>query len=63
MNRFCKVFGHNFQPRYDTSEAKVPPTMTNMRGNVAAMFEKFREITYVRYVCERCGETVERSKP
>ncbi len=63
MNRFCKVFGHNFQPRYDTSEARVPPNLNSMKGNIPAMFEKFRAITYVRDVCERCGETIERTMP
>lgn len=52
------VFGHHFQARYDTSGAKgLPPKMDTSIGAL----EYFRDVTYVRDVCVRCGETIERN--
>jgi len=53
---------HKFSPRYDCE----PPKVTEFDGSLhalAVLVETGTKKTYVRDVCEYCGETVEREKP
>jgi hypothetical protein len=56
------LFGaHQFQPRYDLGPANLSG-FESIKGNGAGQFmEKLRQQTYVRDVCVKCGQTVERS--
>lgn len=48
---------HRFEPRYDT---KMPAGMESIKATSSAYLEAVKDKTYVRDVCVRCGETVER---
>lgn len=60
-NRLCGWFGHNYQPRFDKSACTYAG---NMKGYTArdtlTLLDQYRQATYVRDVCTRCGVTIER---
>lgn len=55
------VGGCQFQPRYDKgpSQATFDGGVTELRLRV---LEAYRQVTYVRDICVRCGRTVERDR-
>lgn len=54
------MFGrHQFEPRYDTT---MPDDIEGFEGTLRAM-ESLKDKIYVRDVCVRCGQTIERTKP
>jgi len=53
----CEKKGHKYKPRYDK---KFPHGLTNIRGYDDGTINALKEIIYVRDICVRCGETVER---
>lgn len=56
----CKDGVHKFEGRHDKSEAKIPwDGLKSIEMSPRAM-NNLRRITYVRDVCVRCGETIER---
>ena len=59
MFKGCEQGVHKYEPRYDKSPATADfkGQMTPMR---LEMIEKYRQVTYVRDICVRCGKTVER---
>ncbi len=62
MNLFkgCKDGVHKFEARYDKSEAKIPWDRLESFSGSAPVLDRMRSVTYVRDVCVRCGETIER---
>ena len=60
--RFNSFFGCAFEPRYD--KGPMPPEVTlDYRGvRLGEVLDAYRQITYVRDVCVRCGRTIERIK-
>ena len=53
---------HRFKPRYDLGPADISG-FQSLKGNGAGSFlEKLRKQTYVRDVCVKCGQTIEREK-
>lgn len=51
---------HKFEPRYDE---KMPEGMTEVSAIGFGVINRLKDKKYVRDVCVRCGETIERSKP
>ena len=55
-----KLFGHNYQPRYDT----VPPKCVDLKcspGSVGNFNDTLRNLTKKEYrcdVCTRCGDVI-----
>jgi len=56
----CEDGVHKYRGRYDQSEIKLPGNLRNIKMSEAGM-EKFRAVTYVRDVCVRCGDVIERN--
>ena len=56
----CDDGVHRFEARYDKGpcEAEFKGSMSELR---LQMIEKYRQITYIRDVCLRCGATIERN--
>lgn len=52
-----------FEPRYDLSPAQLPDSTGRGVTAVGPVLERFRQKTYVRDVCIRCGATIERLRP
>lgn len=48
---------HRFEARYDT---KLSSAMTEIKATSPAYLEAAKDKAYVRDICVRCGETVER---
>lgn len=63
MNKLCNWLGHNYQPRFDKTPARfsIDGARGFSSGEIARMAEPFRQVTYVRDVCKRCGATIERA--
>lgn len=59
--RLGKWFGCRFQPRFDKSEPKIDHSFQYTGSAGAERLEQFRQVTYVRDVCVRCGKTIERA--
>lgn len=61
--KFGKLFGGcQFEARYDKSEPKVGIAV-EYKGLAGGEFlERFRQVTYVRDVCVRCGKAIERAR-
>lgn len=53
---------HKFEPRYDLGPADLSAFESISGYGTGSIFEKMRSKTYVRDVCVRCGETIERAK-
>lgn len=53
------IFRCKFEPRYDLSAAKLPG-YGEVKTHDKSFLEAFRDKTYVRDVCVRCGRTIER---
>jgi hypothetical protein len=57
----CDWIGHKYRPRFDLSE----PTVTHCDGwgrlsDVEILLEASKRKTFVRDVCERCGDIIPR---
>jgi len=53
---------HRFEARYDTSAAKLSQLSSFRIDGIdaAGILRQMRDVTYVRDVCVRCGEVIER---
>lgn len=57
-------WGHKFEGRYDKGSAIIPPgtPLSIAMDSLSSIYERFRQVTYARDVCVRCGVTIERAK-
>lgn len=55
-------FGHKFDGRYDQEPSKLLDGAKFEGPDLHEVVAAFRKRTYVRDVCVRCGETIERGK-
>ena len=57
----CLDGQHNYQPRYDKSSGIDSADLADIAtGYLLAAIEAMRVETYVRDVCTRCGEYIDR---
>lgn len=56
----CTWLGHKFEARYSKTAAHDVPKLTG-RGRLEDVLEPFRDVTYERDICIRCGHTIERN--
>lgn len=54
--------GCKFEPRYDLGRCDLSG-FSSVTNPSSANLERFRQKTYVRDVCVRCGRTIERPQP
>src|SRR5260221_14062069 len=60
--RFGKfVGGCLFEARYDKGEPKLTHDFSYTGSSGAARLEQFRQSTYIRDICVRCGKAIERA--
>jgi hypothetical protein len=52
---------HKFEARYDLSPANLSQFAGEFKASEETI-EKFRQKTYVRDICTKCGKTIERVK-
>jgi hypothetical protein len=55
-------FGHKFEGRYDQEPSHLIAGAKVEGPRLSEVIDAFRKRTYVRDVCVRCGETIERGK-
>lgn len=57
-------WGHKFEGRYSMGAAVLPPDLkvSIAVDSLTGIYAQFRQQTYERDVCVRCGATVEKSK-
>lgn len=61
INRLCTWVGHNYRPRFDKSACVYGGDMNGFSArDTLEVLEQYRQSTYVRDVCTRCGATIER---
>ena len=60
FSKSCRDGVHKFQPRYDLSEPKIPWEQLAEISIGPSAVDRLRVKTYVRDVCVRCGEVIER---
>lgn len=55
--------GHKFEGRYSASPAVLPPGLkvSIAVDSLSSIYERFRQMTYERDVCVRCGAIIERN--
>lgn len=49
------IFGHNYKPVMTKSAAKLPDSLTQLRGS-KDIFDNFRDETFHGLICTRCGD-------
>lgn len=57
----CKDGVHRFEARYDRGPCKLNKFEGHLTERRLEFVEKYRQITYVRDVCVRCGAVIERN--
>lgn len=49
------IYGHNYKPVVIKSAAKIPPNLTEVRGD-KNLFDEFRDEIFQGIICTRCGD-------
>jgi hypothetical protein len=57
----CEDGVHKYHPRYSKSAVKGPINIKGF-GSAEDLTEPFRDVTYERDVCVRCGKTIEKNR-